>query len=180
MQFKDKSLAGWDLKVYSEIMMGMLAMWRRQLGWIFGRYKLVLIGFAFTLMIWTLVRGPSDVEDGLNPQPLKSEPRKVKDIPDFDYKYDNDKNVEYSDQGSRGDLNVKHSVHNYIQSHQDQIKAVNANIKDNLLISNNLEDEVPSEDLSKSIDSVRLKEKPTRSQKNSLNGVNIQIDDSGA
>merc|ERR1719232_1602165 len=129
-------------------------------------------------MIWTLVRGPSDVEDGINPQPLKSEPRKVKDIPDFDYKYDNDKNVEYSDQGSRGDLNVKHSVHNYIQSHQDQIKAVNANIKDNLLISNNLEDEVPSEDLSKSIDSVRLKEKPTRSHRNSLNGVNIQIDDS--
>merc|ERR1719282_88948 len=49
-------------------------------------------------MIWTLVRGPSDVEDAINPQPLKSEPRKVKDIPDFDYKYDNDKNVEYSDQ----------------------------------------------------------------------------------
>merc|ERR1719232_156059 len=129
-------------------------------------------------MVWTLVRGPSDVEDAINAQPLKSEPRKVKDIPDFDYKYDNDKNVEYSDQGSRGDLNVKHSVHNYIQSHQDQIKAVNANIKDNLLISNNLEDEVPSEDLSKSINSVRLKEKPTRSHRNSLNGVNIQIDDS--
>ena len=115
-----------------------------------------------------------------NMQPLKSEPRKVKEIPDFDYKYDNnDKNVEYSDQGSRGDLNAKHSVHNYIQSHKDQIKAVNANIKDNLLISNNLEDEVPAKDLSKSSDSVRIKEKPTRSRKNSLNGVDIQIDDSG-
>ena len=103
----------------------------------------------------------------------------MKEIDDFDYKYDAvDKNneVEYSDNGA-GERNVKQSVHNYIQSHKEKIKSVNADIKDSLLISNNLEDETPRRDLQR--DSVRTKQKPTRSHKNHLNGVVIQVDDSG-
>ena len=97
----------------------------------------------------------------------------------MDYKYDAvDKNnkVKYSDNGV-GERNVKQSVHNYIQSHKEKIKSVNADIKDSLLISNNLEDVAPRHDLQK--DSVRIKQKPTRSHKNHLNGVVIQVDDSG-
>ena len=75
------------------------------------------------------------------------------------------------------DRNVKESVHNYIQSHKEKIKSVNADIKDSLLISNNLEDELPRHDLQR--DSVRTKQKPTRSHKNHLNGVVIQVDNSG-
>ena len=56
---------------------------------------------------------------------------------------------------------------------------MNADIKDALLISSNLEDELPKQDLQR--DSVRLKQKPSpsRPQRNRLNGVDIHLDTSG-
>ena len=175
MKYKDKSWAGLDVKIYMELAMGMVGMGRRQLCWILGRYKLILIGFAFSLMIWSLIRSPTGENDNFNSNQEK--PRKVKEIVDFDYKYDAvDKNIEYSDNGAE-ERNVKQSVHNYIQSHKEKIKLDNADIKDSLLISNNLEDEVPRHNLQR--DAVRIKQKPTRSHKNHLNGVVIQVDDSG-
>lgn len=180
MKYKDKSWAGLDVKIYMEMAMGMVGMGRRQLCWILGRYKLILLGCAFSLVIWSLIRSPAGDNDNFNSEGHGHEkPRKVKEIDDFDYKYDAvDKNneVEYSDNGA-GERNVKQSVHNYIQSHKEKIKSVNADIKDSLLISNNLEDVAPRHDLQR--DSVRIKQKPTRSHKNHLNGVVIQVDDSG-
>ena len=119
-------------------------------------------------------------------EPLKAK-AKTREYPDFDYKYDKDADtrnsepeaVEYSDQGAGAEHNVKQAVHNYIQSHKEKIKAVNADIKDALLISSNLEDELPKQDLQR--DSVRLKQKPSpsRPQRNRLNGVDIHLDTSG-
>ena len=178
MKYKDKSWAGLDVKIYMELAMGMIGMARRQLCWILGRYKLILLGCAFSLVIWSLIRSPTGENDNFNSEG-QEKPRRVKEIDDFDYKYDAvDKNneVEYSDNGA-GERNVKQSVHNYIQSHKEKIKSVNADIKDSLLISNNLEEISPRHDLQR--DSVRIKQKPTRSHKNHLNGVVIQVDDSG-
>ena len=173
MKYKDKS----GLKISMELAMGLLGMWRRQLCWITSRYKIILLGFAFSLVIWSLIK--SENSENSHFERSQEKPRKVKEIEDFDYKYDAvDKNneVEYSDNGA-GERNVKQSVHNYIQSHKEKIKSVNADIKDSLLISNNLEDELPRHDLQR--DSVRTKQKPTRSHKNHLNGVVIQVDNSG-
>ena len=180
MKYKDKSWTGLDVKIYMELALGMVGMGRRQLCWILGRYKLILIGCDFSLVIWSLIKSPGENENFTSePSGPGKQPRKVKVIDDFDYKYDAvDKNneVEYSDNGA-GERNVKQSVHNYIQSHKEKIKSVNADIKDSLLISNNLEDEAPRRDLQR--ESVRIKQKPTRSHKNHLNGVVIQVDDSG-
>ena len=66
--------------------------------------------------------------------------KKVKDIPDFDYKYEADKNLEYSDNGADGgDRKIKETVNNYIQSHQNKLKSDKDSIKESLLISSNLE-----------------------------------------
>lgn len=179
MKYKDKSWAGLDVKIYMELALGMVGMGRRQLCWLLGRYKLILLGCAFSLVIWSLIRSPGENENFNSDAGQEKQPRKVKEIDDFDYKYDAvDKNneVEYSDNGA-GERNVKQSVHNYIQSHKEKIKSANADIKDSLLLSNNLEDEAPRRDLKR--DSVRIKQKPTRSHKNHLNGVVIQVDDSG-
>ena len=97
----------------------------------------------------------------------------MKEIPDFDYKYDDDR------KGSDvvEERNVKESVHNYILSQREKIKSVNDDIKEALLLSNHLEEEQPQEDLQRS--SGRLKVKPTRRNKNSLNGVEIDVSDTG-
>ena len=183
MKYKDKSWSALDLKVYSEMLLGL---GRRQICWMLGRYKLILIGFVFSLLLWTLVGQHSDHQNMVTESSLvrKSDHpvKKVKEIPDFDYKYDAaaaDKNVEYSDNGAAAHIN-------YIQS--QKIREENDNIKDSLLLSNNLEDEVPKFDLQR--DSSRIKDSKKSSSKkqfqvvdrrsqNSLNGVDIHMDDSG-
>ena len=181
MKYKDKSLSGVDVRVYTELVMGMASVGKRQISWILGRYKFLFLAFAFSLCLWTLVRGPQQDNNIVNsPAAFKSEPKKVKEIDDFDYKYETaDKNTEYSDNGSNAAAahNIKQSVQNYIQSHKDKIKSVNNNdIKEALILSNDPE-ELPSQDFQR--DPVRPKNKPTRANRNSLNGVQININDNG-
>ena len=181
MKYKDKSLSGVDVKVYTELVMGMASVGKRQISWILGRYKFLFLAFAFSLVLWTLVRGPQqDSTNIINSQAYKSEPKKVKEIDDFDYKYETaDKNTEYSDNGSNAAAahNIKESVQNYIQSHKDKIKSVDNNeIKEALILSNDLE-ELPSQDFQR--ESVKTKQKPIRANRNSLNGVHININDNG-
>ena len=180
MKYKDKTVT-WDTRLLAAWLGGA----RRQACWLLARYKLLLLAVTFSLLVWSLVRAPAEL-DPPPPRP-SAEPRRVKEIPDFDYKYDKDADtrhsepeaLEYSDQGAGPEHNVKQAVHNYIQSHKEKIKAVNADIKDALLISSNLEDELPKQDLQR--DSVRLKQKPSpsRPQRNRLNGVDIHLDTSG-
>ena len=103
----------------------------------------------------------------------------MKEIPDFDYKYDDDKKVNdvLEGGGDEDTRNVKESVHNYILSQREKIKSVNDDIKQALLLSNHVEEEAPKEDLQRS--SGRLKAKPTRRNKNRLNGVDIDVSDTG-
>ena len=79
-----------DIKIFSSLVM---AKWKRQLCWLMGRYKLIFLFFAFSLCIWGLVRGPSEVAEpkALEHFELQHGGKKVKEIPDFDYKYDDDK-----------------------------------------------------------------------------------------
>ena len=156
-----------DIKILSNLVM---AKWRRQLCWLVGRYKFLFLLLAFSLCIWGLVRGPADIAES------KAE---VKEIPDFDYKYDDDKKVnDAMEEGGAGDKrNVKESVHNYILSQREKIKSVNDDIKEALLLSNHLQEELPKEDLQRS--SGRLKVQPTRPNRNSLNGVEIDLNDAG-
>ena len=156
-----------DIKVLSNLVM---AKWRRQLCWVIGRYKFIFLLVAFSLCIWGLVRGPSDITES------KAE---VKEIPDFDYKYDDDRKVKGGpeEDGDGERRNVKESVHNYILSQREKIKSVNADIKEALLLSNHLEEELPKKDLQRS--SSRLKAQPTRRNRNSLNGVEIDVSDAG-
>ena len=167
-----------DIKIFSSLVM---AKWKRQLCWLMGRYKLIFLFFAFSLCIWGLVRGPSEVAEPktLEHFELQHGGKKVKEIPDFDYKYDDDKKVnDVLEGGGDGDTrNVKESVHNYILSQREKIKSVNDDIKQALLLSNDVEEEAPKVDLQRS--SGRLKAKPTRRNKNSINGVDIDVSDTG-
>ena len=158
-----------SIKIFGNIVM---LKWKRQLGWLLGRYKFIFLLVAFSLCIWGLVRSPSDSSESKPANQFRQE-KKVKEIPDFDYKYDDDR------KGSDvvEERNVKESVHNYILSQREKIKSVNDDIKEALLLSNHLEEEQPQEDLQRS--SGRLRVKPTRRNKNSLNGVEIDVSDTG-
>ena len=111
---------------------------------------------------------------------VKEEKRKVKEIPDFDYKYDDDKkqNQISEIEDNKIDRNVKESVHNYIQNHKENIKSVNENLRDALLLSNGLglDPELPIRDFQ---NEVNTPAKPMRRKENSLNGVNIANEDTG-
>ena len=189
MEYKDKPWSGLNLKIYTELVMGV---WRRQVCWVLSRYKLIIIGFIFSLLLWTLVGQHSDhhsnniTQSSLVRNEVK---KKVKDIPDFDYKYEADKNLEYSDNGAEGgDKKIKETVNNYIQSHQNKLKSDKDSIKESLLISSNLEEELPSFDLqpdssrnSQNSQHQRVSHNKVvdRRKHNSLNGVQIQLDESG-
>ena len=136
----------------------------------------------FFLVLWVGFSGSNEtIEEPSVPQRQLAvkEERKVKEIPDFDYKYDNEekKHNQISEVDDNNiDRNVKESVHNYIKSHRDKIKAVNDDLKDALLLSNNLEAELPDRDFKKEI---FRPAKPTRRRQNSLNGIDIANEDSG-
>ena len=162
-----------SLKIVGNLVM---VKWKRQLSWLLGRYKFIFLLVAFSLCVWGLIRSPSDNSESKPTNQFPHE-KKVKEIPDFDYKYDDDRKVSdvVEDRGEK--RNVKESVHNYILSQREKIKSVNDDIKEALLLSNHLEEEQPKEDLQRS--SGRLKVKPTRRNKNSLNGVEIDVSDTG-
>ena len=162
-----------SLKIFGNFVM---VKWKRQLSWLLGRYKFIFLLLAFSLCVWGLIRSPSDTSESKPTNQFRHE-KKVKEIPDFDYKYDDDRKVSdvVEDRGEK--RNVKESVHNYILSQREKIKSVNDDIKEALLLSNHLEEEQPKEDLQRS--SGRLKVKPTRQNKNSLNGVEIDVSDTG-
>ena len=162
-----------SIKIFGNIVM---VKWKRQLSWLLGRYKFIFLLVAFSLCVWGLVRSPSDNSESKPTSQFRHE-KKVKEIPDFDYKYDDDRKASdvVEDRGEK--RNVKESVHNYILSQREKIKSVNDDIKEALLLSNHMEEEQPQEDLQRS--SGRLKVKPTRRNKNSLNGVEIDVSDTG-
>ena len=140
-----------------------------------------MITLVFFLVLWVGFSGSEEkIEEPSIPlrQLAVKEEKRVKEIPDFDYKYDDDKkHNQISDiEDNKIDRNVKESVHNYMQNHKEKIKTVNDNIKDNLLLSNNLQDEVPVRDFKNEI--VRPP-KPTRRKQNSLNGVDIPNEETG-
>ena len=163
-----------SIKIFGNIVM---VKWKRQLSWLLGRYKFIFLLVAFFLCVWGLVRSPSDNSESKPTNQFRHE-KKVKEIPDFDYKYDDDRKVSDVVEDKGGEKrNVKESVHNYILSQREKIKSVNDDIKEALLLSNHLEEEQPKEDLQRS--SGRLKVKPTRRNKNSLNGVEIDVSDTG-
>ena len=163
-----------SIKIFGNIVM---VKWKRQLSWLLGRYKFIFLLLAFFLCVWGLIRSPSDNSESKPTNQFRHE-KKVKEIPDFDYKYDDDRKVSDVVEDKGGEKrNVKESVHNYILSQREKIKSVNDDIKEALLLSNHLEEEQPKEDLQRS--SGRLKVKPTRRNKNSLNGVEIDVSDTG-
>jgi len=179
MKYKDKPLGGLELKVYAEMASGFLTIWRRQLSWILGRYKLLFLGFAFTLILWTLV-GNHSVDDNYVEKSF-IERKKVKEFKDFDYKYESgDKlqgnNVEYSDNGARkSEFNVDR-----IQRQKDKIKSDNEEIKESLIISNTADDNNPIKDIEK--DEVKpsklsVHHFQSKGNINTLNGVKFHIND---
>ena len=135
----------------------------------------------FFLVLWVGFSGSEDkIDESSVPsrQLAVKKEKRVKEIPDFDYKYDDDKkHVDISDiEDNKIDRNVKESVHNYIQTHKEKIKSVNEDLKDALLLSNDLDAELPVHDLKNEI--VRPA-KPTRRKQNSLNGVDIANEETG-
>ena len=162
-----------SIKIFGNIVM---LKWKRQLGWLLGRYKFIFLLVAFSLCIWGLVRSPSDSSESKPANQFRQE-KKVKEIPDFDYKYDDDRKGSDAVEDGGEKRNVKESVHNYILSQREKIKSVNDDIKEALLLSNHLQEELPKEDLQRS--SGRLKVQPTRPNRNSLNGVEIDLNDAG-
>ena len=162
-----------SLKIFGNLVM---VKWKRQLSWLLGRYKFIFLLLAFFLCVWGLIRSPSDNSESKPTNQFRHE-KKVKEIPDFDYKYDDDRKGSDVVEDRGEERNVKESVHNYILSQREKIKSVNDDIKEALLLSNHLEEEQPKEDLQRS--SGRLKVKPTRRNKNSLNGVEIDVSDTG-
>ena len=162
-----------SIKIFGNLVM---VKWRRQIGWLLGRYKFIFLLVAFSLCVWGLIRSPSDNPESKRANQFRHE-KKVKEIPDFDYKYDDDRKVPAAVEDEGEKRNVKESVHNYILSQREKIKSVNDDIKEALLLSNHLEEEQPKEDLQRS--SGRLRVKPTRRNKNSLNGVEIDVSDTG-
>ena len=135
----------------------------------------------FFLVLWVGFSGSEDtIDESSVPSrqlAVKAEKR-VKEIPDFDYKYDDvKKDHQISDiEDNKIDRNVKESVHNYIQTHKEKIKSVNDNLKDALLLSNDLDAELPVHDFKNEI--VRPA-KPTRRKQNSLNGIDIANEETG-
>ena len=151
---------------------------------LFIRYKFFVITVVFFLVLWVGFSGSEEqIEDSSIPsrQLAVKKERKVKEIPDFDYKYDDEKHNQISDiEDNKIDRNVKESVHNYIQDHKEKhkekIKSVNEDLKDALLLSNNLDAELPIRDFK---NEVLRPAKPTRKKQNSLNGVKIENEDTG-
>merc|ERR1712240_686479 len=152
---------------------------KRQLALLLGRYKFFVITVVFFLVLWVGFSGSTEkIEESSVPlrQLAVKEEKKVKEIPDFDYKYDDDKkhNQISALEDNKIDRNVKESVHNYIQNHKEKIKSVNENLRDALLLSNSLDPELPIRDFKNEIIQPA---KPTRRKHNSLNGVNIANED---
>jgi len=163
-----------DLKILSDLIMGL---GKRQIALLLARYKFFVITLVFFLVLWVGFSGSTEkiAESSVPLRQLavkEEKERKVKEIPDFDYKYDDDKkhNQISEIEDNKIDRNVKESVHNYIQSHKEKRKSMNENLKDALLLSNSLDPELPIRDFKNEIIQPA---KPTRRKQNSLNGVKI-------
>lgn len=80
-----------DLKIFTDLIMGL---GKRQIALLLGRYKFFVITLVFFLVLWVGFSGSEDkIDESSVPsrQLAVKEEKRVKEIPDFDYKYDDDK-----------------------------------------------------------------------------------------
>jgi len=106
------------------------------------RYKLCVICILLFLMLYAGLTGSTKDMD-IEPPPLPSKmplrsANKPHEFPDFEDKYD-----KVAGEKKSNDRNVKEAIHNRVDEH---FKSEHKNIKDSLIISNDL-DELPREDL---------------------------------
>jgi len=160
-----------DLHIFSRLMMGL---GKRHLALLLGRHKFFVITVLFFLVLWVGFSGSEEKTEVQIPSKHLGvkDGKKVKEIPDFDYKYaDDKKQSEISDiEDNKIERNAKETIHNYIQSHKEKFKSDNDDIKDALLLSNTLGDENPFLNIQKE---KLIPAKPRRRKQNNLNGVNI-------
>jgi len=165
----DKPFLMGEVRMVTDVLTGLPS---RSLVVLLRRYKLFVICLAFLLVLWVGLSGSTKDMD-IDPPPLPtkqalSESEKKHEFLDFEDKYDR-KAVDPNDEDVR---NVKESVHNFMDKHKrDQVR--NDDIKDNLLLSNFLE-ELPDQDIAgNEVARQHARAKPTRRKQNSLNGVDI-------
>jgi len=138
-----------------------------------GRYKFLLITLVFFLMLYVGFSGSEEKikQTSASRQIAAKEGKKVKEIPDFDYKYDDDK--KHNDisevEDNKIDRNVKETVHNYIQSHNEKFKSDNDDIKDALLLSNKAGNHLPINDMKNG----KSPAKATSKKQNKISGASI-------